>query len=83
MPEKPPEESETGAVMHVLVCVEDTYRPHMDTLVRQVQEVGMRVSEVFALGGIIVGTVPVQVLPALQALAGVVSVEEEPTFRAY
>lgn len=69
-------------VLSVLVCVEESSRAQLDTLVQHAQATGLSVTEVFALSGIIVGTIPPHLVPRLRALPGIASVEEEPTFRA-
>lgn len=68
--------------INVLVTVDDQHRDDVEALARRCKLAGMNVAEVFPLGGVIAGEIASAALGKLRAVEGIVSVEEEPQFKA-
>jgi hypothetical protein len=69
--------------VNVLVSVDEQHRDRLKQVAQRLQQMGMRIAETFPLGGTIAGAVAASDMGKLRAVAGVASVEEEPTFQAF
>lgn len=68
--------------MNILVTVDDAHRDELEQIARKLKSAGMDVADIFSLGGVIAGEAAPADLPKIRSLAGVETVEEEPSFHA-
>ena len=74
----PSEESPDLAQVVVLLAEE----ANLDEVVFDLEQAGLREARFFPITGLVVGTAPLAILPDLQAVPGVLSVEPERTLSA-
>lgn len=65
---------------NVLVNVDKSHRGQLQNITQELESAGMKVEEVFSIGGTIAGKVSDNDLNKLHEVEGVSSVEDEPTF---
>lgn len=70
------------ATTNVMVTVDESHRDQLDVVTHHLASAGLAVSDKFALGGVIVGEIATVDLAKLRRIAGVKTIEEEPTFTA-
>jgi hypothetical protein len=73
-------EEGAGEEVNVLVTVAEDATSRLDEIAGELRTLGLKQAEVFRLGGVIAGAVPVADLARFRAVPGVASLEIDQTF---